>query len=100
MNDVIHNIIFGLCLFHLETVNYKHNQEFVKAFGEHLRKLRLQHGHSMRSFAILADIEYKQLSLIEHGSINTTISTVNALADALDLPVKELFDFKVPAKSK
>jgi transcriptional regulator with XRE-family HTH domain len=81
-------------------VNYKHNPEFVKAFGEHVRKLRLQQGHSMRSFAILADIEYKQLSLIEHGSINTTISTAQTLAEALNIPVKDLFDFKVPAKSK
>lgn len=73
-------------------MNYKHNQVFVTSFGEHLRKVRQEKGLSMRQLASKAEIEYKQLSLIEHGEINTTISTVFALAEALEIPVKDLFD--------
>lgn len=50
----------------------------------------------MRGLAKEADIEYSQLSKIERGAINTTISTVYALAQALNIPAKEFFDFKVP----
>lgn len=73
-------------------MNYKHNQAFVTSFGEHLRKVRQEKGLSMRQLAAKAEIEYKQLSLIEHGEINTTISTAFALAEALEVTVKELFD--------
>lgn len=48
----------------------------------------------MREFALQADMEYSQLSKIERGVINTTISTVKVLADTLEVPVMELFNFK------
>ena len=54
----------------------------------------------MRKLAAEADMEYSQLSKIEREVINTTISTVYALSDAMDIPMKEFFDFKLPAKSK
>ena len=47
----------------------------------------------MRKFAVLADIEYSQLSRIELGQINTTISSAYNLAQALDVPVSTLFEF-------
>ena len=50
----------------------------------------------MRGLANEAEIEYSQLSKIERGVINTTISTVYALAQALDIPVKDFYDFKNP----
>lgn len=47
----------------------------------------------MEKLALAAGIEYSQVSDIEHGKINTTISTVRAIAQALNIPEKELFDF-------
>lgn len=87
-------------MLHLDAVNYKHNEAFVKAFGENLRRLRIARGFSMREFANMADMEYKQLSLIERGMINTTISTAFALADALEISHQELFDFKIAKQKK
>ena len=49
----------------------------------------------MRGLAKEADIEYSQLSKIERGVINTTISTVYVLSQALAVETKELFDFEV-----
>jgi len=77
-------------------VNYKYNKEFCEAFGRRIRKLRENKGITMRQFAVEADIEYSQLSKIERGVINTTISTVLALANALQIDVRELFKFKFP----
>jgi len=75
-------------------VNYKYNQDYCKAFGQHFRRLREKEGVSMRQFALLADIEYSQLSKIERGITNPTISTVLALAVALKVVPAVLFDFK------
>lgn len=81
-------------------MNYKHSEAYCKAFGSQLRKLRQTKGISMRKLALQADMEYSQLSKIERGVINTTISTVYALSETLDIPVKEFFDFKLPTKSR
>ena len=81
-------------------MNYKYNDAYCKSFGNQLRKLRQTKGISMRKLAAEADMEYSQLSKIERGVINTTISTVQALSEALDIPTKEFFDFPLPAKSK
>ncbi len=76
------------------SVNYKYNEAFCKAFGKQLRKLRVQKGFGMRQFAVHADMEYSQLSKIERGVVNTTISTVLALSIALETEPAVLFDFK------
>ena len=52
----------------------------------------------MRKLALEAEMEYSQLSKIERGVINTTVSSLYALATAMNIPVKEFFDFKVPQK--
>ena len=81
-------------------MNYKYNEEFCKAFGNQVRKLRLAKGISMRKFALAIDMEYSQLSKIELGTTNPTISTANAIAEGLELPVHQLFDFKPNFKKK
>lgn len=80
-------------------MNYS-NPEFCIAFGKHLRKLREAQGFGMREFADKADIEYSQLSKIERGVINTTISTVLGLAEALGISHTEMFNFKFPKNKK
>ena len=42
----------------------------------------------------MADMEYSQLSKIERGVINLTISTALAIATALGVSHNDLFDFK------
>lgn len=81
-------------------MNYKQNKEYCEAFGIHLRKLREEKGIGKREFALIADMEYSQLSKIERGAINPTISTALALSEALEVSHKELFDFKFPLKGK
>jgi transcriptional regulator with XRE-family HTH domain len=79
-------------------VNYKYNEDYCKAFGIHLRNLREVKGIGMRQFALIAEIEYSQLSKIERGVTNPTISTVLALAVGLGVSHSELFDFKFSSK--
>lgn len=48
----------------------------------------------MRQFALIADMEYSHLSKTEKGTTNPTISTVLALAVALEVVPAALLDFK------
>lgn len=45
----------------------------------------------MEQLAADADMEYRQLSRIENGEINTSISRVFSLARALKVEAKDLF---------
>ena len=75
-------------------INLK-NKKLIISFGMHVRKLREEKKYSMRHLADLADVNYTQISKIETGKINTTISTAYALAKALDINIDELFKFKM-----
>lgn len=46
---------------------------------------------TMQELADLSDIEYSQLSRIERGVINTSLSVIFEIADALEVEPKELF---------
>ena len=69
------------------------NEQFVIEFGLHLRKIRMEKNISMQTLADMVNVEYSQISRIEHGKINTSLSMVYELALALEIEVKELFDF-------
>lgn len=81
-------------------MNLQRNTDFCKAFGSNLKKIRIENGFTLRGFALEAGIEHSQLSKIERGAINPTISTVLVIADTLKMPVKDLFDFKFVNKGK
>lgn len=66
---------------------------FMKQFGLQLRKLRIANKLSQESLAYASDIPISQIGRIERGEINTTICTAKVLAKALDVDIKELFDF-------
>ena len=71
-------------------INYK-NQRAITAFGDQLKSLRLAKGFSQEQLANRADIPINQVGRIERGEVNTTISTIYALADALNIRVRDFF---------
>lgn len=77
-------------LTHLEGVLIK-DEKFVKAFGERIREIRIQKGMSQEELANIAEIPINQVGRIERGEINTTITTVKALADSLEMKISDLF---------
>lgn len=79
-------------------MNNTRNEKLIKAFGKHVRKIRLAKGISMEKLAELAEIEYSQISKIERGLLNTTISSSFALAKALDVELYALFMFDTGKK--
>lgn len=88
-------------LFHLFSyvITIK-NERVMKAFGKHLKSIRIAKGLSQERLSILANIPLSQMGRIERGEVNTTISSIYALADALNINAKELFEFNVNPKNR
>jgi transcriptional regulator with XRE-family HTH domain len=72
---------------------YARDIEGISQFGSHLREIRKLKGISQEELANLADVELSQISRIERGVINTSITQILQIAKALNLHPKELFDF-------
>ena len=66
----------------------------IKLFGQKLKELRLSKKLSQEDLANDADIPINQIGRIERGEMNTTLSTIIALAKALQVHAKDLLDFK------
>lgn len=66
------------------------NEHLIKVFGERVRVLRKEKGYTMEAFAGLAGIDARQLSNIERGKVNTTISSILVIAKALNISMSEL----------
>ena len=64
-----------------------------KQFGEQLRTLRKRKGMTQEQFAEKALISVDFLSLLERGINAPSFDTLERLALALDVPIKQLFEF-------
>lgn len=63
-------------------------------FGKRLKQLRKEKGISQAQLAFEANIEISQISRIERGIINTTITNAKLISKILDEPVSSLFEFE------
>jgi len=71
----------------------KKDQALINAFGKRVTELRKKQSMSQYTLAYESDIARSQIIRIENGTINTSISSAQALAKALKVPLKELLDF-------
>ncbi len=70
------------------------DEKAIKSFGKKVRELRISMGFTIEEFANRADIHVTQLSRIERGETNPTISYIMLLAKELKVPPQELITFK------
>ncbi len=47
----------------------------------------------MEELSYEVDVDLSQIYRIEKGMVNPTLSTLNAIANALDITLKDLFDY-------
>jgi transcriptional regulator with XRE-family HTH domain len=78
----------------LAFVTHIRNEKLLKQFGLHLKKIRLKKGFSQEVLAFEADIPISQIGRIERGEVNTTLSTIEALASALKISIADLVNFR------
>lgn len=65
----------------------------MKALGKRIKELRKAQGLSQEDLSYEADIPLSQVGRIERGEINPTISTIAIIASALNIEIKEIFNF-------
>lgn len=63
------------------------------AFGENLKKIREQKGITQAQLAIDCDFDVSVISRIERGVVNTSLSNLKLISNALGIEIKELFEF-------
>ena len=68
--------------------------DYQRAFGRHIRRLRWQREATQEEVAHRAGIHVTYLSGIERGVRNPSLKNICALAAALEVPVGELFAFE------
>lgn len=68
------------------------NEKLIKKFGLRVRSLRLERELSQEDLANDAGIPLSQVSRIERGQINASISTAHAISEALNIKLSELLN--------
>ena len=69
------------------------NFDVEKRFGAKLAYVRKSRKFSQIKLAELVDMNFNYIGQTERGEANVTIKTMRILANALDVELKELFDF-------
>lgn len=69
------------------------NKDIERKFGARLAYARKSRKLSQMKLAEIVDMNFNYIGQIERGEANVTIKTIKLLADALDVEVKELFNF-------
>jgi transcriptional regulator with XRE-family HTH domain len=64
--------------------------------GSRLRALRAEQGLSIRTLAVMSGLNVNTLSLIENGKTSPSVSTLQQLAAALQLPIAAFFVVDTP----
>ena len=74
-------------------MKYIRDEKAIKLLGKKVRELRKKQKLSQSQLAYEANIPRMQVSRIERGEINTSISTIIAIARVLEIQTKDLFNF-------
>lgn len=76
------------------------NYELVKAIGNKIREIRTLKGMSQEELSYESDLPLSQIGRIERGENNATISSLYAIAQALQIDLKDIVDIKLPSNTK
>lgn len=68
-------------------------KEFKKALGENLREIRLNKALTQEYVALESGISRSHIAMIESGKRDVTISVLFKISRALNITLKELFEF-------
>jgi len=68
-------------------------QNVTELFGARIREMRKKRGMTQDQLADLLGIDQKHVSLIELGKSYPSLDRLTLIAEALQVPLPELFDF-------
>lgn len=67
------------------------NDNILMTFGKAVRRLRSDRGISQEEFAELCGLHRTYISDIELGKRNVSLENIGRIAEALNMPLSELF---------
>lgn len=70
-------------------------ENLITRFGLRVRELRKQKEMTMEALALKSGLSYRQISRIELGKVNPSLTTIYQVAHGLEIDVSSLL--KVPA---
>jgi putative transcriptional regulator len=73
---------------------------YLKCFGEHVRKLRKKKKLAQVDLASIMDKDRQSIQRVEAGNINPSILYLIELAEGLQMPLRDLVDFRLPDKRR
>ena len=62
--------------------------------GKRIQEIRIERGISQQDLAARCNFEKSNMSRLESGRGNATLTTIQIVANALNVPAMELFKFK------
>ena len=68
---------------------------FLLRLGNNLKALRLSANFTQEQLANEIGVEISQISRIERGLIGTSVATFFDISKALNIPLKDFFDFNI-----
>ncbi len=68
-------------------------REIIKLVGAKIREKRIEKGMSQEVLSFDANIPKNQVGRIERGEINPTLITLNKISLALEIRLRDLFEF-------
>ena len=71
----------------------KVDKTYLISFGKNLKRVREEKNITQAQLAIDCDVDVSVISRIERGVVNTSLSNLKLIANALNIHLKELFDF-------
>lgn len=72
-------------------MKYTRNNKFIRQVGNQIKIQRLAQGISQSQLAFESGLPINQIGRIERGEVNTSISHIFAIAEALGIQPVELF---------
>lgn len=68
-------------------------EQLLKAFGQHVKTIRLSQKISQEELALKADLDRTYISGIERGLRNVSLINIVKLANALDISLSKIVEF-------
>jgi len=69
----------------------KEKEAWLKAFGSHIKKMRIKNGISGAEFARLLFIDQPNLTRLEKGRVNPSLYFIKKICDVLEINLEDLF---------
>lgn len=72
-----------------QLIKDRYKKELTKV-GAKISKMRMSKDISQKKLSVYAEVPFSSINAIERGKINPTLGTIYAIAEALDVDIKEL----------